>query len=218
MLAKVLAQLKLKKTDISQDLYVEKVLPNAKTNSVMVIPKYRKNETDQYGGVYLELDAFVVIANNITGKILHKYHETNAWTSDAIAILGIIIDTGIYTLNSETRAFGIRVSYANGSQPNPYRRTDLSLFIRKDKSLKKVLKEYPMATSGGEWDTKCAGEFEETNAVIDIDGTKTNGLNNLIFKETIVTTKRVAKDDDCIEKKTTKYRSIKLKYNGVEYK
>lgn len=78
ILDKVLTQLKLDKKGIHENLYRQKVLPNNKSNTVIVIPKYRVNETDEYGNLYLELDAYVIIADSNTGKILYKYVNENA--------------------------------------------------------------------------------------------------------------------------------------------
>jgi len=218
MLQKVLKQLGLKRTDIHEPLITEKVLPNIKSNMVMVIPKYRKSETDEYSNHYYEFDAYVVIVNSQTGKILAQYIEENAWTSDAVAITGIIVDTGLFQLNSDTRAFGVRVSYANSSQPNPFNQTDLYLFIHKNNKLQKVLDKFITNQFGGEWDTRCAGEFDDMNSVIDIAKTGNRGMNNLVVKSTSVHTKNVAVKEDCLEKKTTTHQTKVLKFNGLEYK
>lgn len=218
LLTKVLKQLKLNKKDIHEELYSEKVLPNKTSNTLMVIPKYRVNETDEYGHLFLELDAYIIIADNNTGKILYKYVDENAWTSDAMVLSAISIDTGIYQLNPENRAFGIRVYYSGSSRPNPYNQTDLSLFIIQNNTIKRILKNYPVSEFHGEWDTNCAGEFEDINGVISIDKNKNNGFNNLIIKNKIEQTKNIPTKDDCIEKKTTKLSNIILKYNGKEYK
>ena len=218
LFTKVISQLGLKETDVNEEFYVEKVLPNSKSQSVIVVPKYRKNEEDEYGNRYFELDAYIIVADNKTGKILYKYYEENAWTSDAVKLSSIIVDTGLYNLNGETRAFGIRVSYSGSSGPNPYSQTDLSLFIVGKKSLRRILKNYSISEYQGEWDMNCAGEFENTDGIIDIDTAKTNGFNNLIIKETIVKAKNTPVKEDCIEKKSTKHSTKKLKFNGQEYK
>ena len=215
---KILKQLNINKKDIHKELYREKVLPNKTSNTVMVIPKYRTNETDPYGHLYLELDAYIVVADNLTGKILSKYIEENAWTSDAFALADITIDTGIYQLNPENRAFGIRVSYEGSSRPNPFSKTELSLFIIQKNIIKRVLKNYPIKDFHGEWDTNCAGEFEDVVSVISIDKNKTNGFGNLIIKNNIEITKNIPTTDDCIEKKTSKISTSVLKYNGKTYK
>ena len=218
LLDKVLTQLKLNKKQIHEPFYRSKVLPNKTSNSVLVIPKYLTNETDKYGNYFLELDAYIVVADNATGKILSKYVEENAWTSDAFVLEDITIDTGIYQLNTENRAFGIRVDFKGSSRPNPFGQTDLSLFIIKNNQLKKVLNNFPISEYHGEWDTNCAGEFEDVTGVISIDKNKSNGFGNIIVKDKIVNTKNIPTTDDCVEKKTTKSSTKILKFNGKEYK
>lgn len=215
---KVFAQLKLNKSDINEELYVEKILPNMKSQTVMVIPKYRKNESDGYGNFYQELDAYIIIVENTTGKILYQYYEEEAWTSDAIRLTSINVDTGIFTLNNETRAFGIVASYSSSSQPNPHHHIDLSLFIKSNKTLKKVLSNFTIITFGGEWDMKCVGEFEDIASTIIIDTkNKSKNFNGLLIKDKITKTINSAVKDDCLEKKTISNKTRKLKYNGFEY-
>ena len=215
----IFAQLKLKQGDVNEELYVEKVLPNMKSQTVMVIPKYRKNEPDGYGNYYLELDAYIIIADNTNGKILYKYYEENAWTSDASRLSSITINTGLFNLNSETRAFGINVSYQGSSQPNPNHHTDLSLFVKSNQSLKKVLSNYTTETFGGEWDMKCVGEFEQVSSTIIVDKKrKTKNFNDLIIKDKITKTINTPVNEDCIEKETVSSKTLRLKFNGTEYK
>ncbi|RZL29972.1 MULTISPECIES: hypothetical protein [Pedobacter] len=215
---KVLEQLGLKPEEINEELYVEKVLPYAKTQTAIVICKNRKSELDKNDDSSFELDAYIIIANNITGKILYKYFEESEWISDAIMLTGITIDTGIFTLNNETRAFGVQTSYANGSQPNPHHHTDLSLFVQSNKTLKKVLNNYTTQTFGGEWDTRCAGEFEDVTSTIIIDRrSKFKNFNSLIIKDKITKIRNTFVNEDCVEKKTFTHRTNKLKYNGMEY-
>ena len=104
--------------------------------SVLVIPKYDINEQDNEGHDYFVLDAYIVVIDNATGKIICKFIEPNAWTSDALMLTGISIDTGLYHLNTTTRAFGIRVDYTGSSRPNPFSETHLSLYVADKNSLK----------------------------------------------------------------------------------
>ncbi|TDX86551.1 hypothetical protein [Epilithonimonas xixisoli] len=218
LLNKVLTQLKLNKKDIHEPLFRSKVLPNKNSNSVLVIPKYNINETNEYGHNFFVFDAYIVVADNATGKILSKYVEKEAWTSDAMVLSEITIDTGLYQLNEKDRAFGIRVSYRGSSNPNPYYYSDLSLFIVQNNLMKRVLKNYQIDRAGGEWDTRCAGEFDESTGSIDLDKNTTNGFKNLIIKSKIKHTKSFLIGDNCEEKVTTKNSIKYLKFNGKEYK
>lgn len=214
----VLKQLKIKKSEIHEKLFTQKILPYDKSKSVLVIPKYDINEQDNEGHDYFVLDAYIVVIDNITGKIICKFIEPNAWTSDALMLTGISIDTGLYHLNSTTRAFGVRVDYTGSSRPNPFSETHLSLYVADKNSLKQVLKNYSISRSGGEWDTNCAGEFEDRNSTFDIAQVQTNHYNNIIVRSTIVKSVSTPTIDDCVSKETTKKATSKLIFNGKEYK
>jgi len=214
----VLQQLKIKKSEVHQDFLTQKILPNDKTKSVLVIPKYDINEQDNEGHDYFVLDAYIVVIDNATGKIICKFIEPNAWTSDALMLNSISIDTGLYHLNKTTRAFGVRVSYSGSSRPNPFSETHLSLYVANNNSLKEVLKNYSISRSGGEWDTNCAGEFEDSNSTFDIDKAQTNNYNNIIVKTTIIKSVSTPTIDDCVSKETTRKATSKLLFNGKEYK
>ena len=217
LLSGVLKQLKLKPSNIHENLYREKKLPNKPSQTLMVIPKYRTNETDNEGHIFLELDAYIIITDSSTGKILYKYIEENAWSSDAMVLTDINIDTGLYQLNEKDRAFGIRVSYRGSSNPNPYSYTDLSLFVIQNNVMKKILTNYQINRFSGEWDTRCAGESEEIFGTIDMDKNKTNGFKDFMIKNEITQTKTFNTNDGCDEKVTTKKATKYLKYNGKEY-
>lgn len=210
----VLKQLGIKKSEINTELLAQKILPYDKGKSVLAIPKYSEKVEDEYS----IFDAYIVVIDNSTGKIICKFIEPGAWTSDAVRLEEISIDTGLYLLNKTTRAFGVRVSYYGSSRPNPFGETILSLFIIDKSSLRQVLKDYTISQSSGEWDTNCAGEFEDQTSSIDIDKIQTNNFNNLIIKTKIVKTKNIPTKDDCVAKESTKQATSKLIFDGKQYK
>lgn len=199
------------------DFITDKILPFSSEKTFFVIPKYRTNEKDEYGFYFYEFDAYLIIADNKKGIILNKFFEPNAWTSDAINLVNIEIDTGLYKLNETTRAIGIRVNYSGSSRPNPYYQTDLSLFIAQNSELKKILQDFPISEFHGEWDTNCRREFEDVKSFINIDKTKSNGFYDLIVKSKTKKTKNIPTDNDCIEKVKTYQNFRKLKFNGTKY-
>ena len=210
----VLKQLGIKKSEISTELFTQKILPYDKSKSVLLIPRYSAKEEDQYS----IFDAYIVVIDNATGKIICKFVEPGDWTSDAVRLEELSIDTGLYILNKTTRAFGVRVNYYGSSRPNPFSETTLSLYTIDKNSLKQVLKDYVISQSSGEWDTNCAGEFENQNSSIDIDKIQTNNFNNLIIKTKIIYTKNIPTKDDCVAKETTKQKTSKLIFDGKQYK
>ncbi|MFK7809426.1 MAG: hypothetical protein AB8F74_16600, partial [Saprospiraceae bacterium] len=109
---------------------VTKVCPNNTKETIMVIPEVAEEEED-----FFTLNSYILIVNNETGKIINKYFESSAWQSDAVILSEIIIDTAPYNISENNRAFGIRDSYYTRSQPNPYRSSNISLFIKSENKL-----------------------------------------------------------------------------------
>lgn len=218
LLTKVLKQLNLKETDVREDLCAVKAIPFDKSLSILAIPKITKQEIDASNNGYYEFDLYVLIVDSNSGQIKSKFFEENALTSDAIVLSSIEIDTGLYNLEKNVRAFGIRVFYNGSSQPNPYHQTDLSLFINDNKSLKRILVNYPISEFHGEWNTDCAGEFETIESTIDIDKAKSNNFYNLIVNQKTINQINRKVKDDCNEKKTYKKKILILKFDKNQYK
>ncbi len=216
-LRSVVKELALQAKDINENFFVSKVLPYAKDKSILVIPKYASRTDEEY--VY---DAYVVVIDNSTGKILYKFYEPLAWVSDAISLSDLMIDTGLYILNNETRAFGIRATYSNNSHSDPYSRTELSLFIVENKKLKRLLKNYIVSSYNGSFGPICEGTKEEMEAIIDIDKVhQSNQFNDLVIGQTLITTDYVSKKNspnDCYEKRSIKKKTLVMRYDSNLYK
>jgi hypothetical protein len=210
---KVLNQLKLSSTQIHNELYTEKKMPNAENSFIIVVPVLQGK---------LEVDGFsvkntILITDN-EGIIKNKYVDPTEFGSDAIMLQSFTIDTGLYNLNSNIRAFGIAADYYGSSRPNPYSSSDISLFYPEGKTLKKVLDSYNLKTYSGEWDTNCSGEFESDASLIIVDQAKTNGFANLKIKTE--STKTISKEinGECKENKISKISYKTLKFNKSAYK
>lgn len=208
----VLNQLNIKLEDCYEEFITEKALPYSPENTVMVIPRVTQKEED-----FLVMDAYIVVIDNNTKNIINKYYEKDAWTSDAIMLNTISIDTAPYKLNETTRAFGVKLSYANSSRPNPYSESSISLFVPQDNTLVKVLDGYPIYTHHGEWDTMCSGQFESTQTVLIMSGQQTNGYNNITAKSTITTEITKPKGDDCDSEESTENSSETLRFEDGKY-
>lgn len=220
LLKKVLKQLALQEKDIEKTLFASKILPYAKDKSVLVFPKYVSKSDDVY-----VFDAYIVVLDNQTGKILYKFYESKAWESDAIMLEEISIDTGLFILNNETRAFGVRVRFGHSSHAYPSSDTYLALFVIENDKLKRVLKNYTISSYHGELGPTCAGGYkEEMESVIDIDRQhQSNYFNDLVISKTVIATDYIKKkypkyDQDCDEKRTTLKKIVRMKYDGIQYK
>lgn|SRR5690554_291065 len=212
LLPKVINELQLNEANIHYGLVVDKILPYSEDKTVFVIPV--QTNVDEESNDYFEFDAYIVIADNKNRKIINKFHEPDAWVSDVVILESIEIDTGLYILNEETRAFGIRLNYSGSSRVNPYYETKLSLFILQDNKLKKILEDLSVYYYNGEWDMNCAGEFQTIKSHILMDKEISANFKNLIIKTEITETSIF----DCIEKEKEIFkRSEKIKYNGEIY-
>ncbi|AEA44102.1 hypothetical protein [Fluviicola taffensis] len=210
---KVLKQLGIKESQLRNELFTAKVLPHAKTQTVMVIPKLISEDEGMF-----DVDAIVLVVNNQTGKIIQKFKSENSLFSDAVYISSITIDTAPYMLTKEIRAFGIRVNYVGSSRPNPYNEEHLSLYVQEKNSLRRVLTAELVERFNGEWDTNCAGEFHSKKSILSFETETTNGYFNLVIKEHTTTTINEKVNGECEEKITEKRdKKIVFYYNGKSY-
>ncbi len=218
LVEEVIQQIGLENAKLNRVLVTTKVNPENTQETIMVIPEYGTLYDDE---TFFNLNTYLVIVNNLTGAITHKYFEsskTNGWVSDAIRLSGIIIDTAPYIVSENKRAFGVRVSYEGMSRANPYSNETISLFVKSGDALQKVLHNYDVMNYGGEWDTNCAGEFNEEKKVLIIAEETTNGFFDIIVKSTLIhSVNYVPEDGDCeIEKDVTR-KKVYLKFDGKTY-
>lgn len=208
----VLKQLQLNSSEVHNELYIEKKMPNIDDSYIIIVPVLLGK---------LEADGFsvknTILITDVQGKIKSKYIDDTEFGSDAIMLDSFTIDTGLYKLNSTIRAFGVTANYHGSSRPNPYSSSDISLYYPEGKTLKKVLDGYNLKTYSGEWDMNCSGEFNEDNSVIIVDQVKTNGFNNLKIKteSNHIISKEV--NGECTEDKTSKISYKTLKFNKSVY-
>lgn len=206
----IVKHLKLDKTRIKGEFCTEKKMPNAEDSYIAVLPVLQGKEEEDF----FVVRNYIVITDE-NGAIKNQYFDPVEITSDAIMLRSIIIDTGLYTINSGIRAFGIKVSVQNGSQPNPYSSETISLYYPAGNTLKKVLSEFELSNYGAEWDTRCTGESEDNHSLIMMDKTKTNNFTDLKIKTVSIARKTREVNGDCKENETSKtsYRILKFK-NG----
>lgn len=206
----IVKSLKLDKAAIKEEFCTEKKMPNAEDSYITVLPILQGKEEDDF----FTVRNYIVITDE-NGAVKNQYFDPEEITSDAVMLRSITIDTGLYNISKSIRAFGVTVSVANGSQPNPYSSETISLYYPEGKTLKKVLNTFELSSHGGEWDTRCSGEFSDDHSVIIMDKTKTNNFTDLKIKTISVQTKNQEVNGDCKEHETSKttYRTLKFK-NG----
>ncbi|MDQ0065691.1 hypothetical protein [Chryseobacterium lathyri] len=208
----IVNNLKLDKAAIREEFCTEKKMPNVEDSYIAVLPILQgKSEED-----FFVVRNYIVITDE-NGGIKNQYLDPEEITSDAIMLKSITIDTGLYNISSSIRAFGIKISVANGSQPNPYSSETISLYYPVEKTLKKVLNDLELSRYGAEWDTRCTGESEGNSSVIMMDKTKTNNFTDLKIKTISVKTISKEAQGDCKENKISKTFCRILKFKDGKY-
>jgi len=218
LLASVLKQLKIPDNKCKYEFTSINKSPYNDNESIIIIPEIVIAEDESQ---YFELNTHIVLVNSETGKIKKAYFEsnkTNGWISDALYITDIEIDSTLYKVNNDTKAFGVRIQFMGSSKPNPYSSEHLSLFIPKANSLQKIL-DYEIADYVGEWDMDCTGEFYKKKCVLRPLASITNGFYDLsVASEYTTTTNFVNKDGACESKNVVSYKTSKLVFSEGKYK
>ncbi|MEE1943637.1 hypothetical protein VRU48_00870 [Pedobacter sp. KR3-3] len=215
LVAKVLAQLQIESNQCNEELIAEKPLPYHKELSVVVIPKYNEKEEE-----FFSLDSYILVVNNQSGKIISKYFEegtTNGWTSDAVRLESIFIDTAPYKVKAGVNAFAIKLAFRGSSNPNPYSSELISIFEPRGAKIKCLLKNFDSETSTGEWDMHCAGEFNEEVKTLSFSKTVSQGYYNIIVKNKIRHIVSTKVNDDCKKKITSKTTTKILRFKNGMY-
>lgn len=217
LISSILKELDLELLNVKTNLIVSKPNPQTLNEVIVVIP-----EIVDEGEHYFELNSHILIADNRSREITHKYFEssqTNQWVSDAIELNEISIDTGRYYISEDTRAFGVRVHYIGMSRVNPSEKETLSLFLKSGDGLKKILDQYPTKNFSGEWNGSCSGKFENIENTLIISDKKTNVFSNILIRSKIIkTTTEENENAECIDIVTQTTQNSLLKFNGKEYK
>ncbi|RXR30117.1 hypothetical protein EQG68_11855 [Flavobacterium piscinae] len=201
-----------------KDLEAFKLQPNNPKEAIVVIPEIMEGSKEEE---FFRLNSHIAIVNLKSKTITHQYfesHKTNGWVSDAIRLDEIKIDTAPYFVNESTRAFGIRVSYFGSSRVNPYYNQTLSLFIKENNTLKKILHNFNIEKNTGEWNGNCEGEFFNESKTLVISKKKTNGYVDILVKHKLA--KSIAflnQNDECDEKDTISNSSSILRFDGQLY-
>lgn len=166
-----LEQLGISETDVFENFLSVR---NFGSETLLAIPVVAEE-----GDGYLIFDAYLVLAENATGKIVSKYIGKEEWSSDAVRLLEISIVPKIYELGDSKKAFGVEKSYEGSSRPNPFSSTVLSLYEKQDDNLVPVLKDFQVKYYGGETDTHCNGDYETHTKTLAVADSAVNGYADL---------------------------------------
>lgn len=216
---KAIEFLKVKEKDVLSDKICLKVIPNQKGKVIILLPV--KKNIDPECDYCFDIDNNILVWNKSTKAIETKYTKKAEWTSDAMYLAELNIDTGLYYLNKNTRAFGIRYSYSGSSRVNPFGSSSINLYYFKNSQIIEVLNNFELekcfGDSGGISGCKDAW-FETSKSVFIINNKLTTKFNDIIVKTKL---KDYSLDEDCekeiIKKESTKTSILKFDEKQHEY-
>ena len=216
MINSVLMDLKLDWVQTKTNLISTKEYPDYPDETIVVIP-----EIVDEGEQYFNLNSHIVIADNRSGKITHHYFEsnqTNQWVSDAIELDDIQMAPNAFKITENKVAFGLYASYFGHSRSNPYQNKTLSLFMKSEDGLIKVLADYTVVNNGGEWNGDCDGKFKDEEKAVVLSTKKTNGHFDVLMNNKITETKSFKDNDgECQTEASFHFENSILEFNGKAY-
>lgn len=182
---------------------------------LVAVPLLEVNEPDIQSG---DLDLLVMAVDTLDVQALLTLPEF--LVSDAMAISDLAFDTAYYDVFGDGPAFGVRISYAGSSRPNPFQRQVLSLFYNGPDGLRPIMDKLIVRQSGGEWDMDCTGAFYEFSRVIDLSETRHNGAADLILRPSGRNYVDEVVGGDCVSRDVAPeepLQVITLEYDGQTY-
>lgn len=216
IISKAVAFLKVNEKDLLADKICLKALPNQNEKVIVVLPVITNRDAEC--DYCFDIDNNILIWNKNSKSFESKYTEKAEWTSDALKFDEIKIDTGLYYLDKNTRAFGIRFSYSGSSRVNPFGSEAINLYCFKNNQIVEVLHDFELEFFRGESNGGCSNGFYETSkSVFEINNKSIDKFNDIIVKTKF---KDFFYDDNCdkeIIKKQSSKQSI-LRFDDKQKK
>lgn len=215
---KAIEFLKVKEKDLLSDKICLKVIPSQKEKVIILLPVITNRDTECEE--CFDIDNNILVWNKATKLIENKYTKKAEWTSDAMYLAELKIDTGLYYLNKTTRAFGIRYTYSGSSRVNPFGSDSINLYYLKNNQIIEVLHDFELEKYNGDsaGNEGCKDAWYETSKSVFIISDKlTTKFNDIIVKTKF---KDFTYDSDC-EKEIIKKESTKntvLKFDEKQHK
>ncbi|MGV8959455.1 MAG: hypothetical protein ACOH1V_03610 [Stenotrophomonas sp.] len=157
-----------------------RVWPADTTLTLMAVPVL--GPEDQHGAPQ-EGDLDLLVVDSATLRPRASVRLPDVMSSDAIRVDGVSLDTARYRLSTDKRAFGVRVTRNGLSRANPFSDTRLQLFVLNGNALDAVTGQMVVNHFGGEWDTRCAGEFSQLTRMLDVGPLPAQGFAELKVRE-----------------------------------
>jgi len=187
---------------VDRDLSIERPMRYLSEMMAYAILERKSSFEQDQDYLHTNYSCHVVLFNSSEKVITHTYTIDNVM-SDAIRLSSVNFDFAPYLVKSDgTRAFGVRIRYSGSSRVYPYEEEKMTLFIPEKDKLTPILKDYTSYLYNGDWDTNCAGEFNEKSAFFVLQTEQVNGFKGIQVNLKNVKTVNSPVGDDCDSKET----------------
>jgi len=215
---KAIKFLKVNEKDLLADKICLKVIPNQKEKVIIVVPVISKRYAECGDEPCWDIDNNIVVWNKSTNSFEANYTKKAEWTSDAMRFSELKIDTGLYYLNKNTRAFGVRYSYSGSSRVDLYGTESINLYYFINNKIIEVLHDFELEKFRGDNGGDCdKAKLEKSKSFFIISDKLVDKFNDITVKTKF---KDYTYDADC-DKEIIKKESTKLgilKYNEKQHK
>ncbi len=189
-----------------------KVNPADSSQILAVLPfavSIEENEDANYG-----LD--VLVADSATAKVITHRYQAVALDTSASRFWSVKLDTARYQVTPALRAFGVRFTYEGSSSPYPYESETLSLYVHDGSQLRQIMSSLVVRKNQGDWDTRCAGTFNEMNRTLAIGNPGKEGFASLRITEKSTDSQNVLKADDNCEEIVAEPKTMTFTLNYID--
>ena len=168
------------------------------------------NEADFY-------DLTVLLLKNTSDQVVARLVQKRAFSSDAIQLTGIAIDSAPYKLAPGQRAFGVRARFANNSSFNSWEHEQLNLYLAQGTELRQILGSLLTAQKLYEKVDECQEALTDRSRHLIVAPHSTLGKADLILKEKVLIDKSSIQKGQCVSKKSVVSKSTTLRFDGQNY-
>lgn len=191
-----------------------KLLPQQTDRAVLLYQQMLEGPDDEEQPVAYRIH--LLTADTQRRLMLDHYIDADEYTTDAMVLSNMSLDTAAYQLQPQLRALGVRIDYQGSSRVSPYNYTLLNLYDLGRH--KKLLNNLRVNLDHGENDGRCNAEYYRRNGTVVILNTQHNAMADLRINSKEAKQQDRQIKDDC---KQIKYSEKKcshiLKFNGKTY-
>lgn len=157
--------------------------------------------------------------NTEHARVVSRFFEESALSEDALRISEIRLDSARYLLAPDQRAFGLRILRQGPSPSESYSDESLSLYLPQGPRLAKVLDRLELSRERGQNNGDCAADFQSARGSLSIARSSSNGLADLVLRQSESDTRSVRQGDDCqTQEEPGSYQTKLLHFDGKEYR